>query len=78
MENIDIRLAAKGSGVPLWKICQVLEISEPTMTRKLRVELSVKEKAKIHAIIKELSPEFPLNEKNQGNDDVSMEEGSTV
>ena len=54
MENMDIRLKAKGSGVPFWKICQVLEISEPTFTRKLRSELSDNDKSKILSIIDQL------------------------
>lgn len=56
MQNInkDIKLMARGAAVPLWRICQVLKISEPTLTRKLRSELSESEKAKIITIINEL------------------------
>ena len=54
MANKDIRLKAKGCGVPFWKIAAKLGISEPTMTRKLRFELSEAEKAKIFKIIEEL------------------------
>jgi transposase-like protein len=54
MANNNIRLMARGSGVPFWKIAQVLGISEPTMTRRLRNELSAKEKAKIRVIIAKL------------------------
>lgn len=54
MANKDIRLKAKGCGVPIWKIAAKLGISEPTMTRKLRFELSEAEKAKIFKIIEEL------------------------
>jgi transposase-like protein len=57
MANNNIRLMARGAGVPFWRIAQVLGISEPTMTRKLRNELSAKEKAKIRKIIKELKKE---------------------
>lgn len=53
MANNDIRLKAKGCGVPIWKIAAKLGISEPTMTRKLRFELSEAE-AKIFKIIEEL------------------------
>ena len=53
--NKDIRLFAKGSGVPLWKVCLVLKISEPTLTRRLRKKLPNKEKAEILRIIKDLS-----------------------
>jgi hypothetical protein len=55
MENMDIRLKARGAGVPLWRIAKVLKVSEPTLTRKLRTVLSPDEKAKISTIIAELS-----------------------
>lgn len=54
MANQDIRLAAKGSGVALWRIAEKLGISEPTMTRRLRTELNDDEKAHIMNIIAEL------------------------
>lgn len=54
MANQDIRLAAKGSGVALWRIAEKLGISEPTMTRRLRTELNADEKAHIMNIIAEL------------------------
>lgn len=54
MTNKDIKLEAKGNGVALWQIAEKLGISEPTMTRKLRVELNTEEKTKIRAIIAEL------------------------
>lgn len=57
MTNTDIRLKAKENGVPLWKIADKLNISEPTMTRKLRKELSDEEKTKIIGIIAELKGE---------------------
>lgn len=55
MENKDIRLKAKGAGVPLWAIARELRISEPTMTRKLRVPLDEEEKKRILNIIEKLS-----------------------
>ncbi len=57
MSNTDIRTEAKENGVPFWKIAEKLNISEPTMTRKLRKELSDEEKAKIRDIIAELKGE---------------------
>jgi len=57
MANMDIRLMARGAGVPLWKIAQALGISEPTMTRKFRNKFSDTEKAKIREIITELKKE---------------------
>ena len=52
--NLDIRLMAKGSGVPLWKIAKVLKISEPTLTRKLRDELSESEKELFQTVIRHI------------------------
>ncbi len=53
--NQDLRNAARDAGVPLWAIADVLHISEPTMTRKLRRELGETEKRKILDIISALA-----------------------
>jgi len=55
MENQEVRLFARGLGVPLWKVCNAMGISEPTLTRKLRTEFTDEEKEKIKTIILELS-----------------------
>ncbi len=55
LSNRDLRKSAKDNGVALWQIADKLNISEPTMTRKLRRELPAVEKAKIMSIIDELS-----------------------
>ncbi len=55
MENKETRLAARGSGVPLWKIALRLKISEPTLTRWLRVPLSDERRERVMAAIRELS-----------------------
>ena len=54
MVNMDLRLEAKGAGVPMWKIAEHLNISEPTLTRRLRKELPDTEKENLRAIIAEL------------------------
>ena len=54
MSNQQIRLAARGAGIPLWRLAEALGVSEPTMTRKLRHELPEEEKQRILAIIREL------------------------
>lgn len=61
--NCDLRTAARDAGVPLWAIADVLHISEPTMTRKLRRELPEKEKRKILDIISALAKE----DRDEGN-----------
>ena len=57
MANEMIREKAKRSGVPLWKIARELGISEPTITRKLRVDLSDNDKQRVIAIIDRLGRE---------------------
>ncbi len=54
-QNLDIRNAAKESGVRLWEIADELGILDVSFSRKLRKELSTEEKAKIYAIIAQLS-----------------------
>lgn len=44
MENLDIRNQAKAAGVFLWEIARYFNISEPTITRKMRTEMSETEK----------------------------------
>nr|WP_296168303.1 hypothetical protein [uncultured Ruminococcus sp.] len=53
--NMDIRTAAKNSGVRFWEIAQAMHISEPTITRKLRCELSAEQKSEILAVIKSIA-----------------------
>ncbi len=59
--NIEIRTKAKESGVRLWQIADEMRISEPTMIRLLRHELSQNDKEKICAIIKELAQKGDYN-----------------
>ena len=55
--NIDIRTAAKQNGVRLWEVADWLNVSEPTITRKLRRELPADEKQRIISLIDEISAE---------------------
>lgn len=57
MFNLDVRQAAAKAGVKLWQIADALGIADFTFSRKLRYELSQEEKARIFAIISELSQE---------------------
>ena len=57
MENRKIRVAARVAGVPFWKIARKIGISEPTLTRWLRVPLDVDREAQILAAIDELAKE---------------------
>ena len=54
MANLDLRNEARAARVPFWRIAEALDISEPTMTRKLRRELSETQKADIRAIIERM------------------------
>lgn len=53
--NQTIRNYARSKGVFFYEIAEVLGISEPTMTRRLRKELTDKEKTQICKIIDELA-----------------------
>lgn len=55
IRNLDIRTAAKESGVRLWEIADELGILDVSFSRKLRKELDPDEKEKIYAIIAQLS-----------------------
>lgn len=55
MCNTDIRETAKQAGVFLYAVADKLGISEPTMTRLLRKELSSDKKAEIKKIIADLA-----------------------
>ena len=57
MCNGDIRAMAKQAGVFLYAIADKLGVSEPTMTRLLRRELSEGKKQQIKGIIAELTAE---------------------
>lgn len=52
--NEDVRRAARAAGVPLWMIAAELEISEPTLTRWLRVPLPDDRRDEIMKIIRAL------------------------
>lgn len=54
---MDLRQKAKEKGVFFWQIAAELGVSEPTMTRRLRFELSEQEKKMYLTIINKLSAE---------------------
>lgn len=54
MNNSDVRTAAKNAGVFLYQIAAAIGISEPTMTRKMRFELSSEEKQPIFDAIEKI------------------------
>lgn len=51
MANTDIRTHAKNNKVALWEVADALKVSEATITRKLRHEMTDNEKTKIIGII---------------------------
>lgn len=57
LANTDIRKTAKSKGVRLWEVAKATGISEPTMTRKMRVELPTAEKQAIFKIIDDIAEE---------------------
>lgn len=61
MCNLDIRQAAKDSGVCLYEIAHCYGMNDGNFSRKLRYELSEEEKTRVLHIIGKLS-----NEKQKG------------
>ncbi len=61
MFNHDIREEIKAAGLHLWQVAAALGINDGNFSRKLRSELSPEMKARIRAIIKELSKEGEQN-----------------
>ncbi len=55
MKNLDIREQAQKSKVKLWEIAQELNINDGNFSRKLRKELTLKEKQKIFNLITKIS-----------------------
>ena len=55
MLNKDIRQLAKENNVYLWQVAHELGITDATFSRRLRFELSEKDKQEIRAIIERLS-----------------------
>ncbi len=54
MSNTELKKLAKEKGIYLWQIADKLGISDGNFSRKLRKELSQKEKENIYSIIEEL------------------------
>lgn len=57
MCNQELRTYAKEKGVCLWQVAQALGISEPTMTRRMRRELSQQDKQAMRDIVDALAAE---------------------
>lgn len=57
MQNQDIRRAAAGAGVKLWRIAEAMGMADSSLSRKLRHELSPEEKERVYAVIRRLSEE---------------------
>ena len=62
LENAAIRTRAKEKGVRLWELAEIMGISEPTITRRLRRELPAEQQEKMLALIDEIAAE----KKNAG------------
>ena len=57
MENLSLRQRAKSAGIPLWKIASCIGISEPTISRWLRVPVSCSNEKLILDAISKLEKE---------------------
>lgn len=57
MANLDLRFKAKAAGVPFWKIAEKLGVTEVTITRRLRKELSPEQKQLYLDVIQQIVAE---------------------
>lgn len=62
MENLEIRKKLKEKNVFQWQVAKSMGISEMTLVRKLREELTEEEKQKILSVIDKIAVE--KNNKN--------------
>lgn len=53
--NNDVRTAAKNAGITLWMLAAYIGVSEPTITRWMRFELSDEVKEKMFMAIRHIS-----------------------
>ena len=53
--NMDLRLYARGHGVPLWKIAQEHGFSEQTMIMRLRKQYSKEDAEEFKRIVDKIS-----------------------
>ena len=51
MRNMEIKKEAREQGVRMWQIAEMMEVSEATITRKFRKELTDTEKTEIRGLI---------------------------
>lgn len=56
-ENQTVRRAARVAGVPLWRVAAAIGVSEPTLTRWLRVPLPEDKERRIMTAISALEQE---------------------
>lgn len=56
-ENQTVRRAARAAGIPLWRVARAIGVSEPTLTRWLRVPLSEDKERRVMAAIAALEQE---------------------
>lgn len=56
-ENQSVRRAARVAGVPLWRVAKAIGVSEPTLTRWLRVPLPEDKEQRIMTAISALEQE---------------------
>lgn len=56
-ENHEVRKAARVAGVPLWRVALAIGVSEPTLTRWLRIPLPEDKEKRVMAAIAALEQE---------------------
>lgn len=64
--NFDVQQAVVGRGFKLWQLAAVLGISDSSLSRKLRMELSPTEKKRVLAAIDEVVQRFGGESNDNG------------
>ena len=68
MNNLLIRIALLKTGLRNWQLANILEVSEPTLYRKLRHELPEEEQKRIAELIEMHAKNGGIsNEQHNGN-----------
>lgn len=56
-QNENVRKAARVAGIPLWAVASKIQVSEPTLTRRMRFPLPAEKEKRIMQAIQELARE---------------------
>lgn len=68
MNNLEIRLAVKDNGLHLWQLADHLGMTDSTLSRKLRKELSPAEQQRYLSAVRQLAAQLKAGEAYAENE----------